>query len=264
MSSALGFCGRCGAPIIDASESFCSRCGNPIVAPPPVATGYSYPVVPAASVPAAQHKLSHLQLLASAGGIIAVVVIALTVILVVVKPGTKACHFSCGPSTGTRLLSPTAYTSTQFNFRVEYDSSSLKLGQQSATSVDLQAANGDGALHVAGSNGSNVTNAIQTAVNSIDSNTFQNIQQIGDIPGAQIGFVQGQGVALSAQLVPSDGSGQATPVTIMVMAASQNNVTITAVAFGAMDTSSAELLPFGLTSAQTFDFALTNTIWPGS
>src|SRR5437660_5330543 len=77
-----GYCGRCGAPFTTDSGPFCGRCGNAVVAAPPAATAYSYPVVPAASVPAAQHKLSHTRLLILAGGAIAALVVVITIIVV--------------------------------------------------------------------------------------------------------------------------------------------------------------------------------------
>jgi hypothetical protein len=261
----MQFCGRCGAPV-GFGATFCGRCGNPLAAPPPpVAMGYSYPVVGSAGVPGARRKLGHARLLLVAGSAIAILVIVLTVVLVAARPTTKACHFACGPLTGNRLLSTTAYTSSQFHYRVEYSSDLLQVAQQDATSVTLNAASGDGAVVFIGSRGGDVSGAIQNAVSGLDSSIFQNLQQVGSIPGAQVGFVQGQGVALAGQFVDPNG-GQATPITVMVVAATQNNLTITALGFGSQDNSSPATNPFELNgaSAQAFDFALTNTIWPGS
>jgi hypothetical protein len=53
------------------------------------------------------------------------------------------------------------------------------------------------------------------------------------------------------------------PVGIVVIAASQNNVTIVATAFSQQDTMNVSDAPFGLTQGQLFDYPVTNTIWPG-
>jgi len=231
-------------------------------APPPVASGYSYPVVATASVPGAHHKLSHTQLLLAAGGIIAVIVVVLTVVLVAAKPGVTPCHFSCGPKTGPRLTNPDAYTSSQFNFRVEYDKGSLGIGTQNAASVTLQNQDGSAVVQITGSSGSNVSGAIQSAISGLDTNTFQNVQQLGTLNGAEIGLVQGQGAVYSAQV---SGGGQAIPIVIIVMSASQNNVTITTVAFGPQDQqSNPQDTPYGMSAGTLLDGPVTNTIWPGS
>jgi hypothetical protein len=227
-----------------------------------VSTGYSYPVVASAAVPGARHKLSHTQLLLAAGGAIAVIVVVLSIVLLAAKPSVTPCHFSCGPKTGPRLQDPTAYTSSQFNFRVEYDKGSLSIGSQSASSVTLQSQDGSAVLTITGASGSNVSGAVQNVVNGLDTNTYQNLQQIGTLNGAEIGLVQGQGVVYSAQV---NAGGQVIPVVVIVMGATQNNLTITTLSIGAQDQpSDPHFTPYGSSAGQTLDPPITNTIWPGT
>ena len=102
---------------------------------PAVAVGYSYPVVPAASVPAAQHKVSHSRLVIFGGAALAVLVVLITAIAVSQKPTTSYCHYDCGPDVGPRLLSSTAYQSSQFGYRVEYQNGVMKQANPTAAGV---------------------------------------------------------------------------------------------------------------------------------
>jgi hypothetical protein len=260
--TAVGHCGKCGAPFSAGSGAFCERCGNPIVAPPPVATGYSYPVVPTASVPAAQHKLSRTGLLLIAGGALAAVVIVVTLIAVLARPSTVPCGFYCGPPrVGTRLVSPTVYKNQQFGYSVEYDATVLTPANGNAAGTQFQAANGDGEVDFTAASGSDVNSANQTALTTFPTATFQNIQQIGPVRGAEIGFVNGQGTAYTAQFVPPNGS-QAVPVSIVIFSSTQNNVTITVDAFSSQSMDIA-VAPYGLAMAQVFDYPVSNTLWKG-
>ena len=110
--------------------------------------------------------------------------------------------------------------------------------------------------------GGDTAGAVKNAVNALDTSRFQNMQQIGPVRGAEIGLVQGEGSAYSASFVPPDGSGQAIPVAIVVISATQNNVTITVTAFSASDKDLRDA-PYGLDRASDFDFPITNTIWKG-
>jgi hypothetical protein len=262
-AAASGFCGRCGAPFGPESGAFCARCGNPIVAPPPASTGYSYPVVAAAAVPGAQHRLTHSRLLIVAGAALVAVVVVITVIVVAVRPTPQPCHFFCGPRSGPRLINGTLFTSSQFGYRVPYDSSAFTKAGEDAAGIQLQAANGDGEVTFTAASGSDTNGAIQAAVGNLSTSEFQNMQQVGPVPGAEIGFVQGDGAAFSASFTPSGGTGQGVPVGIVVMASTQNNVTIVALVFSQQDLSSVQDAPFGLTQGSLFDSPISNMLWPG-
>jgi hypothetical protein len=227
-----------------------------------VATGYSYPVVPASSVPAAQHKLGHSRFLMWAGGAFAVLVVLISAVAVSQKPTTALCHFSCGPDVGPRLLSSTAYQNSQYGFRVEYESPPFSIAAQDQSGVELLG-NQDNFIVFKATTGGDVTSAIQDVVSNLNTNEFQDLQEISSVvPGAEIGFVPGSGEAFSANFV-APGAGTSQTVTVMVMAATQGNLTITVVVVGVQDLSTVANLPFGLKFGSLFDFEVSNTIWPG-
>lgn len=262
-AAVAGYCGRCGAPFGVDAGPFCGRCGNAILAAPAAAVGYTYPVVPSASVPAAQHKLSHTRLLLLAGGAIAALVIVITLVVVVVRPTSTPCGFTCGPRIGPRLLSRSALTIDRWGYTVEYDSHALSVAGKDENGVKLQAASGDGEVDFVATSGSDTGGAVKKAVSALGSSRFQNLQQIGPVRGAEIGFVNGEGVAYSASFVPPDGGGQAVPVGIVIISAAQDGVTITVTAFSASDTEVRDA-PYGLDRSSDFDFPVSNTIWKGS
>jgi hypothetical protein len=259
-----GYCGRCGTPFFAGAGTFCGRCGNRLAVPPPVATGYTWPVVPAASVPAAQHKLSHSRFFILAGLALVVLVVVGTAIAVSVKPTTNYCHFSCGPDTGPRLLSTTEYQSSQFGYRVEYATPYFSIAKQTPSLVELDGKYGFLVFNAV--TGSDVNSAMQVALNSLNTNVFQHRHLLSSVvPGAEIGFVPGSGQVYTAMLPPSGGVGTGQTVSIVVLGATQGNLTITALAIGVQDLSSANSLPYGFGPARGgyFDFEISNTLWPG-
>jgi hypothetical protein len=220
----------------------------------------NFPALSPARVPGAYR--SHLRTLLIATVVITVVVVAVSAIAVASSPSRRPCGVACGPHSGPALLNASSYTSQQFGYTVQYDSNELSIAGRDQAGVQLQAANGDGEVDLSGSAGSNVGGAVSNAIDSLDTSEFQNMQEIGPVRGAEIGLVLGQGTAFSANYVPSDGSGQSLPVSIVVMAAARGGVTITVIAFSAQD-SNIEAAPYGLAEAGVFDFPITNTIWKG-
>lgn len=233
----------------------------PVMAPPAAATGYTYPVMPAGTVPGAHRQLSHLRLLIIAGVALAIIVAAVSVIALAARPSVQPCGLYCGPHQGPRLLAPTAYHNAKFGYTVEYDGSQLQVAGSDDNGVQLQAADGDGEVVFTAAAGGDTNGANQTALASLPSTTFQDMQTIGPVRGAEIGFVNGVGTAYSAQFVPSDGS-QAVPVSIAVFSASSNGVTITVLAFSGQTNDIADA-PYGLDKASVFDYPASNTIWEG-
>jgi len=223
--------------------------------------GYTYPVQAAASLPAARHRLSHRRLIFVAGGALLVGIVLVTLIAVLARPMTQPCGFSCGPRVGPRLLSPVAYHNTLFGYTVEYDGSQLTVAGQDDNGVQLQAADGDGEVIFTSAAGADVNSANQTALAALPSATFQDVQPSGPVRGAEIGFVNGSGTAYTAQFVPANG-GQAIPIGITILSASNNGVTITVTAFSAKSTSVQDA-PYGLDKASAFDVPVSNTIWKG-
>ncbi|HTW06579.1 MAG TPA: hypothetical protein VME46_03665 [Acidimicrobiales bacterium] len=256
-----GYCGRCGTPYSPGHGPFCGRCGNRVGQQPPVALGYSYPVVAAVSVPAAQHKLSHGRLLIAAALCLGVVVAAVTALAVSLRPTVNYCHFSCGPETGPRLLSSVAYVSSRFGYRVEYEKSVFQSANPTATGVELDG--GFGFMVFNATAGDNVTAGITGAMKSLNSNLVQDLQPLSnDVPGAEVGLEPGTGEVDTATYVPPNG-GQDVPVSVLAMAASNGQFTISVVVVGEQDKSSVEALPFFFAANYYYDFPVSNTVWPG-
>jgi hypothetical protein len=223
---------------------------------------YSYPVQSVASVPGARQKLDTKNFLLYGGIIFAGVVVIIALIAVLNKPSTTLCHFTCGPDVGPRLSAPTFYQNSSFNYRVEYDNKYFA-AKPSSSGVQLTLQGGGGGFLVyAATSGSDVNGALQKAFSGINTNAFQNITEIEPVPGAEIGLVEGDGVAYSASYVPQ-GGGKSIPVSIAVMASTSNNVTISVVAIDAQDFSSPTTFPLGFADGTFLDGPLTNTIWPG-
>ena len=70
--------------------------------------------------------------------------------------------------------------------------------------------------------------ALQSDINQLGSNTYQDLQQVSStLPGAEIGGVVGAGEVYDANYVEA-GSGHQFPVTVIVMAATEGDLTISA------------------------------------
>ncbi|HUC36645.1 MAG TPA: hypothetical protein VMR97_05925 [Acidimicrobiales bacterium] len=224
---------------------------------------YSYPVVGAGSVPGARQKLPHTRFLAIAGVGLGVLVIVITAVVVLVKPGVQSCHFTCGPDVGPRLVSPTSFTSSEFGYKVEYDSGYFKQSNATKSGAEFDLTIGGGGILVfKAESGSDVNGAVDSLVNSISSNEIQNLQEIEPVPGAEIGEVEGSGTAFSGTFVPQ-GGGQTVPVSVVAMAASSHGLTIGVLAIDPQDLSSVQTLPLGFADGAFLDAPITDTIWPG-
>lgn len=90
--------------------------------------------------------------------------------------------------------------------------------------------------------------ALQSAFKGIDSNTFQDLQPVGPVRGAEIGNVPAKGTAYKGNFVPPNG-GASGLVGAIVVAASFNNVTVVTVMFSGYSTDQANQ-PYGLAEAR--------------
>lgn len=227
--------------------------------PPPVASGYSYPVVPGFMVPGGGQKVSRGRMVGVGGGLLALIVFVITIIAVLVRVIPTPCSRGCGPANGLQPGTESVYTSQRWGYSVPYDPSEFSVANKDSNGVTLNASNGDGAVAFTATAGNNVNSANQAALNALPSSTFQGLQQIGPVRGAEIGLVEGQGIAFSGQYVDSSGIS-ATPVGVLVFSASQNGVTITVTAFSAASNSNKDG-PYGLEIGQLLDFPVTFTTW---
>jgi len=223
----------------------------------PAPPTYSYPSVPRAEVPGAHHRLSPLFLIV-VGLIVAVVVVGASLGAASKRPAPQNCHFSCGAFTGPRLVAPNVYTSSQFGYSVEYLPDSTKLASQSATGAEFDT--NEGVIFFDGARGTDVDGAVRTGVSNLNTAVIQDLQAVGPVRGAEIGLVPGKGTAYTANFVPQGGGG-AFRVGVLVMAATQGGVTVTAtmisVYYTANDGRFNNFQPYGMIDGAKFDYPIT-------
>jgi hypothetical protein len=257
----VGFCGRCGLGFGPAAGPYCGRCGNTLAISPAAAVGYSYPVLPSATVPATQHRMGSRKLGLVAAAMIATLVVVITVVTVVLRPQTQPCGFYCGPKVGPPLTSPTSYQNQKFGFSIDYPGNALQVTSQADDNVHFATAS-DGEIVFLARSGEALDQAVQEGLSLFPGASFANQQQVGSVPGAEIGFVPGQGVALQASYTPTAGGAQGVPVGIVVIAAQKDNLTLVAAMWSQLDDKISNY-PFGLDQASLFDFPISNTHFPG-
>jgi hypothetical protein len=108
---------------------------------------------------------------------------------------------------------------------------------------------------------SSLDGAVSQAQQQLDSATFQDVQEIGPVRGAEIGYVPARGTVWSATYQPSDG-GNPGPVRIAIIAAQSGGLTVVATMFSDYD-SGTDHAPYGLSGDQTFDYPISGFRFPG-
>ena len=234
-----------------------SVAGSPPMPPalPPV---FSYPVVPAATVHAAAHKLPPRRLVIIAAAALVIVVVIITAVVVLARPGSiSRCTFACGaPRLGPALISTNAYHNTKWNYSVDYSTDTFGVGTTDDDSVTLQGQQGLPLIKVQAMQSTDAGEAVQSAITNLDSSTYQSQQPGGSIPGSEVGEVQGAGQSLTATYVQLNGI----PVAINVYAATQNSVTLVVTI---VDQQSQSNKVSGI-SHWDDAFVLSEVRWPGS
>ncbi|HTW10116.1 MAG TPA: hypothetical protein VME46_21620 [Acidimicrobiales bacterium] len=223
---------------------------------------WSYPVVPAISVPTTRHKVRGLMVAAAVLVVLAASVTAITVWAWSQRPEISYCTFSCGTQIGPRLYSRRAYVSSQFGYRVEY-SAPFTLADVTSSGVEISG-NADNYMVFKATSGDNINAAMQSAVNSLSPAHYQDLRPVGaPVNGAEIGYVAGNGAAYTGNFVDANAN-LSQPITVVVMASSEANLTISVLTVGTQDLSSYENVPLGLKFGEYFDFQISNTIWPAA
>lgn len=220
----------------------------------------TYPIAAPAAGAELKPRLRTHHFLMAVIGLLGLIVVGVTIGAVVSRPVPTLCHFTCGPDVGRQYLSPTAYTSSALGYRVQYSARDFSESNVSRSGVQLDTRDGSGMLIFTSSRGSDVQSALQTSIDQLNSNVIQDVQAVAQLPGAEIGEVQGVGWAYTGTFVPPNG-GQSFPVSVMDVAASHDGVTIGVLAIGPQSLSSVANLPFGLANASELDQPMTNTLW---
>ena len=224
---------------------------------------YTYPTVPRSEIPGAHHRLSPL-ILVVVGLIVAVVIVGVSLGAASRRPAPHNCHFSCGAFTGPRLVAPNAYTSSQFGFTIEYLPDSTELADQSPTGVEFDT--DAGVIFFEGAQGTDTDGAVRDGVSNLNTAVIQDLQVVGPVRGAEIGLVPARGIAYTANFVPQGGGG-AFRVGVLVMAAAQGGVTVTAtmisVYYTTNDSRFNNFQPYGMIDGAKFDYPITSLRFEG-
>ena len=216
---------------------------------------YSCPVAPQGLWP--QRRLHPLRLLLLAVSALVLLVIGISVIAVMVRPTAGApCVFACGPPRiAPPQISNATYSDRKWGYSVEYQANSFSVSANDSDSVTLSGSQGLPLASVSAMRGQDPAAAVQSAINSLDTQTFESVQQQGTVPGAQVGEVQGTGQYLTATLVQSAG----TPVAIDVLAATLGRTTIVVTV---VDQPSQQNQVTGI-SDWGLDYIVSELRWPG-
>jgi hypothetical protein len=222
--------------------------------------GYSYPVMSPGRVPSSRPKLGRRRMLGIGGGMLVVLVVLITLVAVLSRVAPLPCIRGCGRP-GEQAINAATYQNQKWGYRVPYDSSVLSISDQNNDGVQFSSRDGAGSIAISATGGNDVNGANQAALNALPSSTFQNMQQIGPVRGAEIGLVNGEGTAWSGDYVDPT-TGEASPIGLVVFSSSRGGATLTVTAFSAASNDNADQ-PYGLAIGQQLDFPVTYTLWKG-
>ena len=259
MAANVRYCGRCGAPV-PFGATFCGRCGAPqaaaVAAPAPV---YSYPIAP--RVPYRTARPGRGSQIGVAGGllaILAIVTVAITIFAVSHALGGThpACTVNCAPKFVAALPESATFHSTAFGFEVDYNSG-WTVRSQDANGISLGTR--FGLVTVVGTQGGQpLTQVLQSTVSARPTAQWQDVTQVSDLKGAQIGGHDGIGAIYSANLIGTNSTS--VQVRLAVIVAARGGVTVV---FLAVDPADPKNSPNGMAEGQSFDYMCSEFRWSG-
>jgi hypothetical protein len=187
---------------------------------------------------------------------IAVVAIAgiISAVAVLVRPNPQSCGVYCGPRVDTPVQGAATYVNRAHGFSIDYPPGQLQVAADQPDLVEFHSSLGPIQFRVLST--SSLADAINQALQQLPSTTFQDVQAIGPVRGAEIGYVLGAGTAYSATYVPSDGGGTG-QVRVAILAARSNGLTVVATMFSDYDPDTAHA-PYGLKGDALFDYPVSN------
>jgi hypothetical protein len=256
MAVALRFCGRCGAQVAPGA-TFCGRCGAPVAAQVMAAQPvYSYPVArPAAYPTVGQFKLSQVMIAGGLLAALAIVTVAVSAFAVSRFAGGShaACTANCAPKFVTPLPEAATYRSSAFNYQVNYNSE-WTVRTKDANGVTLGTR--IGFVQVTGMKGGRADQALQSALSTLPTATWQDVTLVSNLKGAHIGDQDGIGSVYSANVIGANSA--ATKVRFAVIVASRNATTVVVFAVNPADTKNS---PSGMPEGAEFDYLCTEFVW---
>jgi hypothetical protein len=192
--------------------------------------------------------------------ILALVVVTaiVTAVAVLSRPTSQPCGTACGPPVST---APAAaiYTNAAHGFSIAYPPSQLQVAVDQQDVVEFHS--GGGPIEFAVVSAASLDDAVSQAVQALPSSSFQDLQEVGPVRGAEIGFVPGTGTVWSATYVGGGGRGSL-PVRVAVIAAQSGGLMVVATMFSAYDSGTAHA-PYGLSDDAIFDYPVSNFHFPG-
>jgi len=260
MAAQVRYCGRCGAPV-PFGATFCGRCGAPqAAAVAAAAPSHSYPMAP--RVPyrtAPRWKGSQVAVAGGLLAILAIVTVAITIFAVShALGGTHSpCTVNCAPKFVTPLPESATFHSSAFGFEVDYNSG-WAVRSQDANGISLGTRLG--LVTVVGTQGGQpLTQVLQSTVSALPTAQWQDVAQVSDLKGAQIGGQDGIGAVYSANLIGTNSTSA--QVRFAVIVAARGGVTIV---FFAVDPADTKNSPNGIPEGQSFDYMCSEFRWAGS
>jgi len=217
-----------------------------------------YGAVPHAHVP---RRLADRRVRILAAGAVAAVTAAVSLVAVLVRPTTQACGFYCGPHVEAPLRAAATYVNSAHGFSIDYSPDDLQVSTDQPDLVEFQAVNG-GPIGFRVVQAASLDAAVTQAMRRLPSSSFQDLQEVGPVRGAEIGYVPGKGTVWSATYYPSDGGGSS-PVRIAVIAAQSNGLMVVSTMVSAYDAGN-DHAPYGLSDDNVFDYPVSNFHFPGS
>ena len=252
------FCGNCGVALAPGS-TFCARCGAPVPPTPiPIYTpAYAYP---RAAPRAGRIGGASMTQIAVAIGLLSILIVATVTVSAFAIRGATGSHHNCTSNCSPQLVTPlpasATYTSSQFNYSVDY---SANWQVESKDSAGIQLATSIGSVSVAGSRGNQpLDQVIQGVVGALPSASWQSVTQVSGLKGAHLGDQNGAGAVYSANFIGSNST--ATKVRFVVIAAAKNGVTVVMFAVNPADP---QHFANGMAEGQLFDYMCTVFRWAG-
>jgi hypothetical protein len=260
MAAQVRYCGRCGAPV-PLGAPFCGRCGAPLAAAVAAASPvYSYPIAPRAPHGTGRHWTgSQVAVSGVLLAILAIVTVAISIFAVSHALGGthNTCTQNCAPKFVTPLPESATFHSSAFGFEVDYNSG-WTVRSQDANGIALGTKLG--LVTVVGTKGGQpLTQVLQSTVSALPTAQWQDVAQVSDLKGAQIGGQDGIGAVYSANLIGT--SSTSAQVRFAVIAATRGGVTIV---FFAVDPADTKNSPNGIPEGQSFDYMCAELRWAGT
>ena len=193
--------------------------------------------------------------------IVAVVVIAAVVsaVAVLVRPTTQPCGLVCGPQVAAPTNAAATYTNAAHGFSIEYPPGALQVAIDQSDLVEFQSSGGPIEFQVVSA--ASLDDAVSQAMQALPSSSFQDLQEVGPVRGAEIGYVPGRGTVWSATYAGAGSSGSV-PVRVAIIAAQAKGLMVVATMFSDYDSDTAHA-PYGLSADAIFDYPLSNFHFPG-